>query len=67
MLKRWLMLALGLGFAAIVGYAVLTAAPEQPARPAVSTRAAEPSDHIDRESRDAMRDLLREADDRESP
>jgi len=60
---------LALGFAAVVGYALLTVVPAGERRAAAKPRpaAAEPADHIDRASREAMRDILREADERESP
>jgi hypothetical protein len=72
--KRWLVLTLGLGLAGIAGYSLLTLArgstrsASAPSAEAVRPAPA-PDDHIDQASRDALREILRDADDggRHSP
>ena len=63
-MKRWLVLALGLGIAAVAGWAVLTGvdagggASVSPPKPPVEGAHSE----IDQASRDQLRSILREAD-----
>ena len=63
-MKRWLVLTLGLGLAAIAGVSLLTGADigsglREPLHP---TSAASAHDEIDQASRDQLQAILREAD-----
>ncbi len=76
--KRWLVLTLGLGLAAVVGYALTTLGQlgrgpsAQPAEEAARVRTLETpgagaaQDRIGERSREALRDILREAESEES-
>ena len=57
LVKRWLVVPLGLGLAAVAGWALLSSSGS-------STRAKSPASHeaIDQQSRDELRKILLEAD-----
>lgn len=66
-MKRWLVLVVGLGLAGLAGYSLLTlargpATSEPPRKASVAASAPPPADHIDQKSRDALREILRDAD-----
>ena len=70
---KWIALALGLGLALVAAHALLSVgdpAPTRAPRPARTTAASDtpvaaPRAHIDEASREALRDILREADEEE--
>ncbi len=59
-MKRWLVLPIGLGVAAVAGWVLLSS-------PSGSTRGKSPYSHaeIDQESREQLRQILRQADEDE--
>jgi hypothetical protein len=67
-MRRGFVLLLGLALAGVVGYVLLTMGGSGPtsspsaAKSRVGEAEGEPSDHIGRESRDALREILRETE-----
>ena len=64
-MRRWLVLPLGIGIAALAGYVLLTGANEPPAGGETTGAADAPHDEIDEESRERLRAILRDANGQE--
>jgi len=70
--KSWMVLAVGLALAGLAGFSLLTLRTGGAPEPSTSTivvrqapasaAAPPPRDHIDQASRDALRDILRDAE-----
>lgn len=71
-MKSWLVLAVGLALAALAGLSLLTLRTDRSTQPSASSvvvrkqpaspAAPPPDDHIDEASRDALREILRDAE-----